>query len=329
MKTKLLFLCLLAGLALPTRANLQAIVTPGYQYPTDGSVPPTYQTLNLLALPTIQIFGTVGGSNTLAPGSVTGVSMADNFVDGVTIVYNGNSPRQIQVYAPGLVNGYNGLVSTNNLFMLNVDTNLFLITTNSIDNTNAYSGGTNESWLTMAPQSLQDTNISPNAMIQPRKISLPAFSLGWGSTNSAVSSNTPMAGLLIGQEFAVLNETNVTLMSTNMGLGLKRNMFTSPLITVGSSGVLYDHSHGLSNTPPVVRFVLVCQTAEQGYFAGDELPLDQVKGGSGNPCWTYGANSTNVWLASHENTISAFPRTATANNTGLTPADWKAKIYAW
>ncbi len=110
MKTNFKRWCALAaaGLAFSLQpsafASLSGIITPGYQFPTDGSVPPTYQLLNLLAEPTIQIVGTIGGSNTLAPGSVTGVSLSDNLPDGVTIGWNGNSPRQLQVLVPGLTN---------------------------------------------------------------------------------------------------------------------------------------------------------------------------------------------------------------------------------
>ena len=87
----------------PAKADLTAVVTPGYQFPLDGSVPPSFDLLNLLALPTISIYGTVGGSNTLAVGSVTGTQLSSSVADGITIGFNGNTPPSLQFLAAGAV----------------------------------------------------------------------------------------------------------------------------------------------------------------------------------------------------------------------------------
>ena len=82
-------------------ADLTAVVTPGYQFPLDGSVAPAYDLLNLLGQPTIQIYGTIGGSNTLAAGSVTGVQLNSSVADGVTVGFNGNNPPGLQTLGAG------------------------------------------------------------------------------------------------------------------------------------------------------------------------------------------------------------------------------------
>ena len=84
------------------RADLTAVVTPGYQFPLDGSVAPSYALLNLLANPVIQIYGTVGGSNTLAAGSVTGTQLSSSVADGISIGFNANNPPSLQVLAAGI-----------------------------------------------------------------------------------------------------------------------------------------------------------------------------------------------------------------------------------
>ena len=94
--TSLFLVCVYA------RADLTAIVTPGYQFPLDGSIAPSYMLLNELGMPTIQIFGTVGGSNTLAADSVTGAQLANSVPDGVTIGWNASNPRQLQVLTTGI-----------------------------------------------------------------------------------------------------------------------------------------------------------------------------------------------------------------------------------
>jgi hypothetical protein len=107
MKTFLKIALLMTALltpAGPARASLTALVTPGYQFPVDGSISPTYPLLNALALPTITITGTVGGSNTLSPGSVTGTSLAANVLTtGGGLVFDGNNPPGIEIGTQGVV----------------------------------------------------------------------------------------------------------------------------------------------------------------------------------------------------------------------------------
>ena len=122
--------------SVPARADLTAVVTPGYQFPLDGSVAPAYNLLNLLAQPTISIYGTVGGSNTLTPGSVTGVQLAQSVADGVTIGFNGSVSPSLQVLAAGLSGPGLTNVGTSGL-ELNLGPSLtFTAHTNAVPGTN-------------------------------------------------------------------------------------------------------------------------------------------------------------------------------------------------
>lgn len=91
---------LTAMLALPARAQLTAVVQPGYQF--SAGERPTTGTLNLLGQPSITIQGTVSGSVGLAAKSVTGAILADSVPDGLTLDYNGANPRQLEVKASGI-----------------------------------------------------------------------------------------------------------------------------------------------------------------------------------------------------------------------------------
>jgi len=140
MKTKIIkwlaAVVLTLALVPATFADLTAVVTPGYQFPLDGSVAPAYNLLNLLAQPTISIYGTVGGSNTLAPQSVTGVQLAPSVADGVTIGFNGSVSPSLEVLAAGLVGPGLTNVGTSGL-QLNLGPSLiFTPNTNAVPGTN-------------------------------------------------------------------------------------------------------------------------------------------------------------------------------------------------
>ena len=303
-------------------ADLTAVVTPGYQFPLDGSVTPTYDLLNLLAQPTITIYGTVGGSNTLAVGSVTGVSLSDTLPDGTTIGWNGNTPRQLEVTAAGLVTGQDGLVAVTNMFKLSYDPNYFQLSTNSWPNTNSNTGNGLVLWLTPIPGAFSNA------------VTLPANALGWGATNVA-GSNVPMSGLLLGPEFTVKPVTNATQSATNTGPGLATRYFTSTEVTMPTlPGLTLYQAHNLGYQPTRVRGVLVCKTAELNYMPGDELELAEVSLISSTfwTAFTCGASVTNVWAVRSDIEGGAKAYVPDRNSgivTAITPGNWRLKMYAW
>ncbi len=221
-------------------ATLTAVVTPGYQFPNDGSVPPTPALLNLLALPTIQIYGTIGGSNTLDPGSVNGVELADSVPDGgtlnlpvgVTLGWNTASPRQLAVNTAGIVDGNGGIKSagTNALYLM-LDPTYFLLSTNSLGTSTNVNTGSVTNWLTLKPNTLGDTNmtqggisawsITPNGL-PPAVISTPLLLtnifFSGTITNVYTNNNTIVIGgtnglgktVLFGQGFSLSTTSIVT-----------------------------------------------------------------------------------------------------------------------
>lgn len=333
MKTILKIFTVLLLFALPAHADLTAVVTPGYQFPLDGSVAPSYQLLNELAEPTIQIYGTIGGSNTLAPGSITTVSFSPSVVDGTTIGFNGSSPAGLQVLAGGIIGPGLQTLSTTN-FELFVDTNVFLLATNSVNNTNSNTGSANKFWLTLQPQSLTDTNISPSAAIQPSKLT--------GSTNGnfvlgSTNGSNPTFILLPTNVFTLTPQTN-SAGQTNLTLGLVTNIFISQLFTLPSfAGVVANTPHGLAlsattggftNAPSHVQWVMVCVTPNCGYVAGDEVEPSAFFSGSIAPDFSFGANATNVFMIKHAPLSTLFNKVSGVSDGSVTEADWKAKCYA-
>ena len=297
-------------------ADLTAVATPGYQFPLDGSVAPTYDLLNLLALPSIAIYGTIGGSNTLSPGTVTGVSLSDNLPDGATVVWNGNAPRQLAVRAAGLVTGGDGIVEVTNMFKLSYDPNYFQLSTNSWPNTNSNTGNGLVNWLTPIPGAFSNA------------VTLPANALGWGGTNVA-GSNVLMAGLLIGPDFTVKPVTNATAGTTNSGPGLALHLFTSTQVVLGGSGINLLQAHNLGYTPRLVRGVLLCVSANNNYNPGDEVELSGAFSAVDFPEFECGANATNVWVTRYgDGKLYLFDK-AGGVRTLMADANWRLMIYAW
>lgn len=160
-----------------SRGDLTAVVTPGYQFPVDGSQPTTYQLLNELGQPTIAIFGSVGGSNSVTPGSITTLAFAPSVFDGYTIGLDSGSPPSARVLTAGIVSKGLMSINTTNL-QLYIDTNYFLLSTNSTLDTNYNTGSSSMFWLTAAPQAYA-------ALTNSGSVSLPSGTLPWVPVSSS------------------------------------------------------------------------------------------------------------------------------------------------
>src|SRR5271170_2034022 len=173
-------LALVAGflsifLAWPARAQLTVTVIPGYQLgPLET---PTTATLNALATPTITISGTIGGTNnvTLAAGSVSGLYLANSVPDGITVVWNASSPRQLSVGTnnPGTTGGitdtnvaWNAGINLGKL-ALNLDPSSALGTNSSGANGAALIDTNNWAWLTINPGAGQFGPTHPKGYFLP------------------------------------------------------------------------------------------------------------------------------------------------------------------
>ena len=305
------------------KADLTAIVTPGYQFPLDGSVAPSYSLLNLLGSPTIAIYGTVGGSNTLAAGSVTGVQLNSSVADAVTIGFNGNNPPGLQVLGqgvagPGLTNnGTTGLT-------LWVDTNLFSLATNSPVNTNSW-------WqtpaLTLFTNSLTGGLLRTNAGIVPGQMAVQSGTLvsggsAVGATNYPVVTNgfvtmlSPSFQLSLGtNNWSATNGASVTT-GSQVGPMLYERQFVSGKYPLVAGTTIFDLPHGFTNTPSYARFVLVCTATGSGpYLVGDECEISGFNMASGFNAFYTRCNQTNVTLY----------MTAGSFSPGAT---FQAKVYA-
>ena len=302
-------------------ADLTAIVTPGYQFPGDGSVAPTYDLLNQLGQPTIQIVGTVSGNNPLAAGSVDGTALSDTLPDAVTIGWNGASPRQLYVRASGLVAAYGGIMANgSNVLVLRLDTNYFRLATNSLANTNANTGSAGTLWLTF----------SPLAIFQPSNTVLTANALMWGPTNNAPGSNVPAGPLLLGPEFTVKNVTNSTTTTTNIGPGLGERVFMSTATSLTGTGLLLTTAHGFAATPSWVRAVLVETDSggDNGYPPGDEVDATACSQVNSDHLFTYGGNSTNVFFVRDSAGSVNIHNKTNGSLSAITEGKWQFKMYA-
>ena len=204
--------------------------------------------------------------------------------------------------------------------------------------------------------SLDYTNSSPQALriksagVKVRELSSDVAGSGLaGGSGSALSVNVDDAGIAITNDvltlktnlnpnyLGVASNSVVIGSSTNRGVAvdlavlarmLATNSFTSAEYSL-ASGSVADTAHGLSGTPSVVRWVLLCKSAEWGYSVGDEIGPDALVISGDWPVFTYGANSTNVFMVAASSSIFIYSKTnPAAGYQSLTAGNWRAKCYA-
>lgn len=294
LKQRAVWLFLLSAFCFPLclRADITAIVYPGHVF-TDGE-DITVESLNLLGRPTIYVFGTLGGTNvSLGAGTVTGTALSDTVVDDLTTVFNGSTPRAIAVKYD---NTTLGVVSSH----LAVK-----------------SGGI--SHLQMALQAISSDRLVTNLLVDvaqtaPGTNDLLLFGDLSDHTNNKACTFDQLA------QCVATNPAIVTAIATTT------NAFVSSLVSLSAASLL-NVAHGWTNTPLFVRAVLVCQTPNQGYVQGDEVDVQACHGGGDSQSFTYGANSTNVFLNLADTSISMGNKTSGARVT-ITAGDWEARVYA-
>ena len=99
---------------------------------------------------------------------------------------------------------------------------------------------------------------------------------------------------------------------------------STPISLTNSAAISF--SHGLSSTPAIVRWVIVCITNDLSYTVGDELP---IRSEDDNPPLigeAGGANSTNVFITEPAAWNTFQKGTATKALIALTK--WNIKCYA-
>jgi hypothetical protein len=188
-----------------------------------------------------------------------------------------------------------------------------------------------------------DTSGNYLAMNIPMLGNTPVTSFGLSLVGSAGASPALMALGLPNTPSTIVtnNATGVTLNGTFTGNGsgltnlaaampsqLPKN-FASALYSIHSSGTsanIMKTNHGLPGAPQLVRFILVCQTNDDGYVVGDEVDVPSFNANQ-TPAFSGGANLTNVFLSQFANAFMVDNKTNGAQ-AGATSARWKAKCYA-
>jgi hypothetical protein len=110
--------------------------------------------------------------------------------------------------------------------------------------------------------------------------------------------------------------------------------FTSATAGVTNGSKILDTAHGLPGTPSLVRAVMVCQTATLGYTVGDEVDvaavgLDVAHSSASAQYFTFGANSTNVYVTTCFGITAGLANKTSGVVTVTTNSLWRVKVYAW
>lgn len=312
---------LLALAAAPTvYSQLSATVQPGYVFEVGEYV--TLSKLNAGFNPTVAVEGTVTGS-TLGANSVTPANLTTNVFDQITLL--GGNAVVASVNYDNLTLG----VLTNKLSVLEDGILAFHLGDDSVTSDQVATNAIGSEWMV-------DTNVITSYHLRTNW-----FAEWINDTNSIYGTNTPIVTLatndlvLIGD---VSSSTNMALASVSALLaGFASSELDLPSGPIASN---YSLAHGLGRTPFMVRAVLVCQTPEGGWIAGDEAgwegvynyAIDDGLNDMQTPYPSWG-NSTNVgaMLPGNGEVIGLSYKT---NSTGLqrllpiTRANWKFKIYA-
>jgi hypothetical protein len=107
-------------------------------------------------------------------------------------------------------------------------------------------------------------------------------------------------------------------------------------IAANNTDQTWSETHQLGLTPRDVRWVLVCQTADLNYVAGDEVEADQlIRTDTAQGTKFLGKRTTSSvtsflagWGTS--TTVGGLINRTTYNyTTGITAANWKMRCYAW
>jgi hypothetical protein len=101
--------------------------------------------------------------------------------------------------------------------------------------------------------------------------------------------------------------------------------YTSDLQPVGANIVTVPHP--LARTPQGVRWVLVCQVAELGYTAGDEVHLATMYGSSHDITVTANGASASILFYAPANIAILNKGNPGGGASNITAARWKLKCY--
>lgn len=109
---------------------------------------------------------------------------------------------------------------------------------------------------------------------------------------------------------------------------------TSPSTLDTYKNLVYSVSHGFSAAPSLIRGTLICQVADQGYSANDEISVEQLHDDTGGadderPITTIWANTSQVGIAWAAWEGGVYGHSKTGGRVILDPTKWKIKIRTW
>lgn len=96
------------------------------------------------------------------------------------------------------------------------------------------------------------------------------------------------------------------------------------------AGPIANTNHGLPGNPQMVRWVLACVTADEGYAVGDEVDIQSFYHvGSGNSYFACGGNATNLFITCLDTALEIKVRNKGVGDTvDITESRWRARGHA-
>lgn len=190
--------------------------------------------------------------------------------------------------------------------------------------------GSNLTWNAASPRGL----VVKNSGISFYQLATAAFGTGLtGGGGVAVEvTNVPVTRITVTTNTIVGGGPGNYL---TVGNGLHASAGTLSLSNFTSieyslaSGLVADTNHNLGTTPVMVRWVLVCKTADLGFSVGDEVDVAHFYNNvTANQQFSSGGNATNVFLLLRDTGNINVRKKSDGDDGSITASRWRAKAYA-
>lgn len=105
---------------------------------------------------------------------------------------------------------------------------------------------------------------------------------------------------------------------------------TGLVVGVMGGSAIFTQAHGLGAKPSLVRVVMLCNTADLGYTAGDELDIFCIRSNAtNNNSSAVTSDATNIVITLTSAAGNEIPNKGTGSFAAMAEANWSLKIYAW
>ena len=148
-----------------------------------------------------------------------------------------------------------------------------------------------------------------------------------------INSSIPLTKIIPAVADAVLVTTggDVDWVPANTLTGSTIKYVSAKIALPAAGNTITPLNHSLAGQPINGYGVLVCETAEFGYVANDEIPLNQVVTSSTNnefPVFYYHATTTQIHCVRTSAAGLITARANNGNNASLSDGNWRIKFYA-